>query len=439
MELEQIKSIIEKSVDDNRDYILQKAADIMKTPETGYKEFETSAYVKKEFEKFGVFEKDGIAYTGVRGKLGREGGINICILGELDAVVCPSHPESNSSTGAAHACGHNGQMAVMLGIMKVLKDTGILDELVGKVTFMAVPAEEMIEIEYRKSLIDSGKIRYMSGKQQLIYEKEFDDVDICMMIHAQPGESGPAAYIGGKSLGFVMKVITFHGKASHAGAAPFDGVNALNAAMLSMMGMHIARETFKDEDKVRIHPIITKGGDVVNIVPDHVVMENQVRAYNPEALMNADEKAELAIKGACISTKATATIESSPGYLPLRQDETLSEMFYNEALSYIPEKDLYKGRDMIGSSDIGDVGHLIPTIQPTIGGVTGSAHSKEFDLSDKEASLIIPVKILAKMCAELLYDNGAKAYEVKKNFKPVFTREEYINYLDSLFYVKELP
>ena len=66
-------------------------------------------------------------------------------------------------------------------------------------------------------------------------------------------------------------------------------------------------------------------------------------------------------------------------------------------------------------------------------------YAKEFDLSDKDASLILPVKILAKMCAELLYDNAAKAYEVKKNFKPVFTKKEYIDYLDGLFYVKELP
>lgn len=259
-----------------------------------------------------------------------------------------------------------------------------------------------------------------------------------MMIHSQPGEETAASYIGGSSLGFVMKTITFKGKAAHAGAAPYEGINALNAAMLSMMNMHAARETFRDEDKVRIHPIIVKGGDAANIVPDNVIMENTVRAYNMSALADADEKATLAVLGACIATRASATVVSTPGYLPLRQDKLLSERFYELSKQFIPQSSLYMGRDMIGSSDIGDVGHLIPTIQPTMGGVTGSAHTNTFCLSDKTASLIIPAKILAQLCAELVYDDCRLAARVKSEFVPVYTREEYIAYLDGLFYTKKL-
>jgi len=439
MNIEELKNIAEENAEKNRDYIYACEDRILHTPETGYKEFKTSEFVKSELVNAGAFLKDKIAYTGVKGRIGKEGGMNVVIIGELDAITCPSHPMADKTTGAAHACGHNGQIAVMLGVMKTLSDPRILPYLDGSVTFLAVPAEEMIELEYRKELARQGKIRYYSGKQQLVYENEFDDADICMMIHSQPGEETAATYIGGSSLGFVSKFITFHGKASHAGAAPYNGINALNAAMLSMMNMHVARETFRDEDKVRIHPIIVKGGDVANIVPETVIMENTVRAYNPPALADADEKADLAVKGACIATKATATVESTPGYLPLRQDKNLTDMFAEEAKKYIPEEKIYRGRDMIGSSDIGDIGHLIPTIQPTLGGVYGTAHAKDFELHDKEASLMVPVKILSKMCIELLYSNAEKARKIKEEFVPVYTKKEYLAYLDSQMYTKELP
>ena len=89
------------------------------------------------------------------------------------------------------------------------------------------------------------------------------------------------------SLGFVAKKIRFIGKAAHAGGAPYDGVNALNAAMAAMMCIHTMRETFKDEDKSRVHSIITNGGDLVNIVPANVTMEAYVRGATPGAIADA--------------------------------------------------------------------------------------------------------------------------------------------------------
>ena len=219
MNVKELKSLAEKRADEFRDYIYGCADTILRTPETGYKEFKTAEFVKKELSACSAFLKDGIAYTGVKGRIGKPGGMNVVVIGELDAITCPSHPFADRTTGAAHACGHNGQIAVMLGVMKVLSDPRILEALDGYVTFLAVPAEEMIELEYRKQLVKQGKIRYYSGKQQLVFENEFDDADLCMMIHSQPGEETVAAYVGGSSLGFVSKFITFHGKASHAGAA----------------------------------------------------------------------------------------------------------------------------------------------------------------------------------------------------------------------------
>ena len=123
---------------------------------------------------------------------------------------------------------------------------------------MAVPAEEFVELEYRESLRKKGQISYFGGKQELIHRGYFDDVDMSIMFHAlDMGEN--KALIGPVSNGFIGKKVRFTGKESHAGSAPELGVNALNAATLAMMNIQVQRETFKDSDRVRVHPIITKG------------------------------------------------------------------------------------------------------------------------------------------------------------------------------------
>jgi len=422
---------IDEAADRNYDYIKKVAADTLMMPELGFKEFKTSQYVKNEFIKANVLKKENIGITGLRAELG-SGDTNICVMGELDAIVCKNHPYSDKESGAAHACGHNGQLTVMLGVLKTLQDSGVMESLDGKVSFFAVPAEELIELDYREELKKDGKIKYLSGKQEFINNGEFDDVDVCMMIHAQDGEEKSSAYVGGSCLGMITKSVVFHGKAAHAGGAPHKGINALNAAMLSMINMHVSRETYRDEDKVRIHPIITKGGDVVNSVPHEVIMSNVVRAYNRPALDDVNDKADRAVLAACISTGASANIKNSACYLPMMQDEQLTDMFCEYASEYIPEERIYKGRDMFGSSDVGDVCHILPTIQPTIGGTVGSAHCDDFMLNDLEASLLIPVKIISKMCVELLLDSGKKAKQIKEEFVPVFTKEEYIKFMDEL-------
>ena len=91
--------------------------------------------------------------------------------------------------------------------------------------------------------------------------------------------------------------MTFKGKAVHA-SKPYDGINALNAAALAIIGMHVNRERFREEDKIKVHPIITKGGDVVNSVPDNVVIDCYVRGATMEAIKNASADTDRAVKGA---------------------------------------------------------------------------------------------------------------------------------------------
>ena len=127
---------------------------------------------------------------------------------------------------------------------------------------------------YRGQLRREGKIKMFGGKQEFIYRGLMDDIDMMVMQHntATEGtqETPIKANVGGTSNGFVSKEVFYKGKAAHAGGAPFNGINALNAAKIGLFAIDTQRETFKDEDHIRVHPIITKGGDTVNVVPADV-------------------------------------------------------------------------------------------------------------------------------------------------------------------------
>ncbi len=429
MNILEIKEKIEQILCESSEEILEIGETILNNPELGYREEKTSEYIRRVFDELDISYSYPHAVTGIKAKLkGKKEGYNICIIGELDAVKCAGHPYEGELS-AAHACGHNAQIAAMIGTAIVLKRSGIMSELCGDVTFMAVPAEEFIELDYRNRLKKDGRIKYFGGKQQLIYEGAFDDVDIAMMIHAQGQEENPKMYVRGNNLGFVAKTITYKGKAVH-GSTPFDGVNALNAAALSILGIHSNRETFREEEKIRIHPIITKGGDVVNSVPDEVCVDTYVRGATLEAIKKGNDVVERAVSGACRMIGAEYEIKDIPGYLPLVESIELSEVFEGVSKEVLGAENMVYGEPITGSSDIGDLSHLIPTIQPSVGGFTGTLHSKEFMVSNKTTVYIKAVEILAKTTAELLYDDAKKAEYVKNSFNQKMTKAEYINYLN---------
>lgn len=108
-------------------------------------------------------------------------GPTILILGELDSIICPEHKDANPETGAVHSCGHNVQCAALVGIAATLKEPGILDKFCGKIMLCAVPAEELLEIEYRTNLKKDGKIKYFGGKSKFPSKGYFDEVDMAFM------------------------------------------------------------------------------------------------------------------------------------------------------------------------------------------------------------------------------------------------------------------
>ena len=434
MNREEMKRRLEQVIDERRQVYLDLGRKIYENPETGYREIKTTKTLADALEALGYRTERGIAYTGCRAHANEEKkGPKIAVIGELDALLCPSHPDCDKETGAMHACGHNVQTTVMYGAADALKHAGILDELDGQIDFMAVPAEEVIELDYREALKKEGKIHYYSGKTELIAKGAFDDVDICMMVHNfpfdQPGIK-MAPYTS--SNGFVQKHTVFMGKQSHAGQAPWDGINALNMASLAISAMHYQRETFKDADTVRVHQIITKGGDVVNSVPARVELETTIRANNMEALMDANKKVNRSIRAGAVALGGRAEVMDSPGQLPIVPDKNLAQVFRENALRFYREEEMLPKMQWTASSDMGDVSSLMPALHGLTGGIQGGLHTADYRIVDEEDAYLIPIKVMAFTLVDLLADGAAEAARVIREFKPVMTKDEYMQYLKEI-------
>ncbi|MCQ8211738.1 amidohydrolase [Cetobacterium somerae] len=431
MNLNEIKERVIKAIDENKNLILKAGQDMYNNPEFGYKEFKGTEIVSNYFKnELGLNVEEGIAYTGCRARANENvEGPKIAILGELDAISCSDHKDSNE-LGAVHACGHHIQIAGMLGAATGLIKSGILNELGGKIDFMATPAEEFVELGYRTQLREEGKIKYFGGKQEMIYNGAFDDVDMAVMFHAL--DLGDKKVLTGPvSNGFIGKTVKFIGKESHAGSAPHEGINALNAAMLGINNVHAQRETFKDSDRVRFHPIITKGGDIVNSVPADVRMEAYVRARTIEGMIDANKKVNRGLTAGAYAVGAEIEITEIPGYLPILKHDSMEDVLEGN-LEYLGLKDdMIKGGDFTGSFDFGDVSHIMPTLHPMFGGINGALHTRDFKTVDDEIAILMPAKALALTVVDLLFAQGKKAKEILDNFKPVMTKEEYLTFMES--------
>ena len=345
-----MKSQILSAIDTHRDDIISCGEYILHHPELGFREVLTSQYIKKEFQKLGIPCQENLAITGLFATIGSANApIHICIIGEMDAIVCHGHPHADSVTGAAHACGHNAQVAAMIGAAYGIVKSGITTQYDCRISFLAVPAEEFVELDYRRQLVEEGKLTYMSGKQELLHRGIFADVDVAMMIHAHPETPNRHLFLNGSSLGFEAKRLSFAGRSAH-GSEPWNGVNALDAAVLAVMGIHANRPTFRDADRVRIHPIISNGGDLVNVIPDQAVIETYVRAANPEALRDACKKVDDAARAGALAIGVECTIENIRGYAPLRQNETVSRIFEENARMFFTPDQITYGLDMTGST-----------------------------------------------------------------------------------------
>ena len=432
MDIYELKKKCLEEIDKNKEKIIEAGKKIYSNPELGYKEVLSTKVASNFLKDLGIDVIENIAITGCLGQVNsKKNGPKIAVMGELDSIICPDHKDSND-IGNMHCCGHNIQVAGMLGCALGIIKSGVLEFLDGKIDFMAVPAEECIDLDFRKKLQSDSKIKYFGGKQELLYRGYFDDVDMSMMFHALNFENNKNCVLKSYTNGFIVKSITFIGKSSHSGISPHLGVNAYTMSTLATNNINAQRDTFRDEDKVRISSIITHGGDVVNVVPSKVTMEAIVRASTVEAMSDANEKVNRAIKAAAFALGGKVIIEDSIGFLPLDSDNNMDAVFRKNFVELVGGNDS-SIEDVIltaGSTDFGDISQIMPCIHPWVGGVSGALHTKDYFVSDEEFAYILPAKAMALTLIDLLSDGAKLANNIISNFRPKFNKEEYLEFMD---------
>ena len=341
------------------------------------------------------------------------------------------HPHADPDTGAAHACGHHCQIGMMLGALTGLMVPEVLEQLSGEIVPFAVPAEEFIQVTRRLELREEKKIEFMSGKQEMIRLGEFDDVDIAMMCHTASDMGERKFAIGGTSNGHIVKYVEFHGKGSHAGGAPHLGINALNAASFALQSINSNREVFQDDDTVRIHGIMTRGGEAVSAVPADVRLEWRVRSASPKAVVSNSAIVDRCFKAGALAVGASVKITNIPGYLPIRHNSGLQELFQRNCANMMGESSVLvmpARRNRGGSTDMGDLSQIIPSCHPYTSGAVGAGHSKEYLITDYESAVVNPAKIMAMVAIDLLSDGAAKGNEVISNHRPAMKKDAYLRF-----------
>ncbi len=422
--MEDVKKIVKKYSE-----IMNKAERyIWRNPEVGYKEFKTNDYMLTAFSELGYNverPKDITGFTAYY-DTGRTGP-TVLVLAELDSLLCSQHPECDKQTGAVHNCGHHIQCASILGVAGAIKEKSINEELCGKIKFCIVPAEEGIEVGYRNSLVEQGVINFTSGKPEFISRGMLDDVDLAFMVHTTNGDEydGTTYHFDLGSNGVIRKKTVVMGKAAHAGGAPWDGVNALYATELCFSACNALRETFKDDDYIRFHSIITKGGDAVNAIPEEIVFESYVRAANTKALTQANYKINRAIVGACLAIGASVEIKDIAGSEPLFGSPEFTKLM-REVGKQLAGEEKCKSYNvwLTSSTDMGDVSSLVPSVHAYVDASTGNEHGKDFALKNPTKTCIDSASLQVATLVELLKDGGKKAYEIKKAYTPTYESVE---------------
>ena len=375
MDASELKSRVISEIENHRDELKELSLRIHANPETAFQEEKASTWLSDYLREKGFAVEKGICglATAFRAGYGK-GKPVIALLAEYDAL-----PK------IGHACGHNiiATSAVGAGIAAKLA----VDEFGGTVQVMGTPGEE------------SG-----GGKVYMIKGGAFKSVDAAMMIHPAGLNTATTKFLALQTL-----KVEFFGKPAHAAAKPEVGINALEAMLMSYAGINSLRQHIRDS--ARIHGIITDGGDAPNIVPSHTAGRFIVRAVEDSYLEELKVRVLDCFIGAATATGARLKYKwGETRYAPLRNNFVLARMFRKNLQSLGRRVHLVDPRIGIGSSDIGNVSQVIPSIHPLIAIDTARAvtHSPQF--AEKAASeagmrgLFDAAKALAMTVVDLLAD-----------------------------------
>ncbi|MBI4560879.1 MAG: M20 family metallopeptidase [Candidatus Rokubacteria bacterium] len=369
-----VKDSLSQAVERLADELEALSHRIHANPELGYQEAKASAWLIEFLEARGLKVERGVAgvETAFRASLETGQGPTVAILCEYDALP-----------GIGHACGHNVIATSGVGAGAAL--AAVREQLPkGRIQVIGTPAEE------------GG-----GGKIKLIQGGVFRDVDCAMMIHGFD-----RVLLHQDLLGIVRVNFDFAGKAAHASADPWEGINALDAVIQTFNAISLLRQQLRPE--VRIHGIITNGGAAPNIIPEAASATFYVRAASLEYMWQVYRRVLACAEGAARATGATLKVtQGEMIYEPLKRNQTLLDLF-KANLERLGVKEEAPIPDRLGSSDIGNVSQVIPAIQPLVKvAPTGTAvHSRAFLEAAvspvAREGLVIAAKTMAMTTVDLL-------------------------------------
>ncbi len=331
MDIEKLKLRAKESVESHKQQLVQLSFDVHDNPELGFKEEKAAAWLTGYLEDNGFHVERGIAGlpTAFRATYGKESP-RIALLAEYDAL-----PK------VGHGCGHNIIAVSAVGAGVACRRT--VDHLGGSIVVMGTPGEEVL-----------------GGKIDLVKAGSFKEIDVAMIVHPDTRNMPTQEALAASTL-----EVEFFGRPAHAASQPHKGINALDALVLAFTAINSLRQHIRED--ARIHGIITDGGEAPNIVPAHSAATFLVRALDNDYLTELKDRVLNCFRGASMASGARLeyTWKNRP-YAPMKNNVTLAGLFKQNLESLGRTVDDFDRRSGLGSTDMGNVSQVVPSIHPTI-------------------------------------------------------------------------
>ena len=373
MEIEKLKLKVKDSVESQRQQLIQLSLNIHDNPELGFKEEKASAWLTSYLEGSGFHVERGIAglATAFRATYG-QGSPRIALLAEYDAL-----PK------IGHGCGHNIIAASAVGAAVASKS--IIDQLGGSIVVLGTPGEEVF-----------------GGKIDMVKAGTFKEIDVAMIVHPDVRNMPTEEALACSSL-----EAEFFGRPAHAAGQPHRGINALDAMILAFTSINSLRQHIRGD--ARIHGIITDGGEAPNIVPAHSAAVFLVRALDDDYLAELKEKVLNCFTGASVASGARLEYRwRDRTYAPMKNNATLAQLFGQNLESLGRHVEAFDPRFGLGSTDMGNVSQVVPSIHPTIAIASPEVliHTPEFACRSRlevgHEGLMDAAKAMAMTVADIL-------------------------------------
>jgi amidohydrolase len=328
-----LKARAAAAVEAARSQILELSARIHANPEPAFEEYQAAAWCADAVARAGyeVEHPAGRLATAVRGRLAGGRGANgprIGILAEYDALP-----------GLGHGCGHNTMAASGVGAAIAL--AALRDEFAGEVVFLGTPAEER-----------------GSGKQFMLDDGLFEGLDAALLFHPADRDM-----VGCLLLASADVDVTFRGKAAHAASEPWEGKNALDALVLLFQAVGLWRQQLPPH--ARVHGIVLEGGTAANIIPDRATARFMIRSTEQPYFERMRERFGALVAGAAMMADVEGEVVFSGASTTMKDNAVLGRV-WRANLEAAGRVDEGVDPQHIGSSDMGNVSLVLPTIHPSL-------------------------------------------------------------------------